>query len=430
MRYLTTASAYDVSPLRCAALFAVLVSTFLTYPVKANDNATKADKPAAVRLSWQDFVKDPANLASLRKAVAVMRARDSAPQTSREYRMSWTYWANMHGYFGPDSPFGDVARWKQLAIHSVGIGSAKYFDGIADTVPPDQVARDVWANCQHGTAWFFAWHRLYLLYFEKQLQSASGNSNLRLPYWDYTNVSQLAMPAEFTQPTYKDSNGRDVPNPLFENRRAPAWLNSATKLDSVSTDVTDALTNFNTFTEYQDEIQNNIHGYIHCTVGPINCPVVTMGAVPYSSNDPIFWLHHANIDRLWSCWSNMKGHSNPGDDDFAKQPFSFIDEHGDEVTNKVGELFNGKLIDYKYEQEVDCGRGPAASVQISGQSVLSEASVRSLLSTPKTLNVSTKPILLTQQTTTVQVSFLQAPEMKQLMSLALFSTRLFVRRLA
>ena len=30
-----------------------------------------------------------------------------------------------------------------------------------------------------------------------------------------------------------------------------------------------------------------------------------MGAVPTSARDPIFWLHHANVDRLWSAW--MKG---------------------------------------------------------------------------------------------------------------------------
>lgn len=136
----------------------------------------------SVRLSWEDFAKDPQKVASLRKAVAVMKARSAADHSSADYRKSWEYWANIHGYFGPQSPFGTVASNR----NRVAANNQHYFDGILDMTPPDQVASDVWANCQHSTLqnsapWFFAWHRLFLLYFEKQLQDAASDATLRYP---------------------------------------------------------------------------------------------------------------------------------------------------------------------------------------------------------------------------------------------------------
>ena len=34
----------------------------------------------------------------------------------------------------------------------------------------------VWNQCQHGTWWFFPWHRMYLYYFERIIQKYSGSS--------------------------------------------------------------------------------------------------------------------------------------------------------------------------------------------------------------------------------------------------------------
>jgi len=30
-----------------------------------------------------------------------------------------------------------------------------------------------------------------------------------------------------------------------------------------------------------------------------------MGVIPTAPADPIFWMHHANIDRLWWKWQTM-----------------------------------------------------------------------------------------------------------------------------
>lgn len=323
------------------------------------------------RLSWQQFAKDPARVQSFRNAVAAMKANNSADPASAAYRMSWEYWGSMHGYFGASSKAGTVAAFRTRR----GIADPQFdpsFVGVRDTTPPDDIAKAVWDQCQHGTDWFFAWHRLYLFYFEKVLQKAANDPSLRLPYWDYTDVANLGMPDEFRSPTYMNAQGQSVANPLFEDRRAPGWAPPGTHaLEESDTDINDALDNANFFDQigadgklipgYQRTIERGVHGNVHCDV--MRCPVTVMGAVPFSANDPIFWMHHCNIDRMWDCWLSIAGHKNPSTSAFLDQPFSFVDTSGNLVTKKVRNLFDASLIDYVYEQSANCGRAATPVVQ-------------------------------------------------------------------
>ena len=67
----------------------------------------------------------------------------------------------------------------------------------------DEIA--TWCTCQHGTIQFLTWHRMYLFYFEQVLQQASGDPNLRLPFWDYETDGHL--PPAYRAPTYVDGGG-------------------------------------------------------------------------------------------------------------------------------------------------------------------------------------------------------------------------------
>jgi tyrosinase len=57
------------------------------------------------------------------------------------------------------------------------------------------------------------------------------------------------------------------------------------------------------FLDFQSQLEN-IHGSIHVWVGG------TMGSVPRAAYDPIFWAHHAMVDRLWRIWQAR--HTNAG----------------------------------------------------------------------------------------------------------------------
>jgi Common central domain of tyrosinase len=351
------------------------------------------------RLSWQEFAKDPTRVQSFRKAVATMRARNTADKSSAEYRLSWEYWGNMHGYFGAQAKSGTVDQWRtknKLTDPSFD----PYFAGVDNTAPPDAIAQAVWDQCQHGTDWFFPWHRLYLYYFEQVLQDAAGDPSLRLPYWDYTDPANLAMPEEFTTPTYVNAAGETVPNPLFEARRAPGWEAPATNaLDPVETDIDQALDidhllsitepNGEVTVGYQRTIELSPHGYAHCAV--MQCRATVMGAVPYSSNDPIFYIHHCNIDRLWQCWQS-KGFKDPTGA-WRDQPFSYVDRKGNQVNKKVSDLYPPySVVDYVYDHPADCAR-TAAPV----------AAPKTLLARPMVIG-ETKNVALTAPVTRARVS--------------------------
>ncbi|MEO8035803.1 MAG: tyrosinase family protein [Acidobacteriota bacterium] len=323
----------------------------------------------AVRLSWEEFSRDPKRVQSFRNAVAEMKKRSLADPSTAEFRTSWVYWASMHGYFGDTAKSGTVATWRKNN-NLTDSRYDPYFVDVPNTTPPDAIAKAIWDQCQHGTNYFFAWHRLFLFYFEQVLEDAAGDPTLRLPYWDYTDPTHVAMPAEFTSPTYTNLAGQTgVANPLFESRRAAGWQPPGTlTLDEQDTNIDLALDNPNLLTTtdsngddvlgYQRTIELSPHGYAHCAV--IGCRATVMGAVPYSSNDPIFWIHHANIDRLWDCWMSISGHKNPSS--IMAQPFSYVNAKGLKVTKMVRNLFDGSLIDYVYEQPSNCARTRAAPV--------------------------------------------------------------------
>lgn len=310
---------------------------------------TAAAQTPQVRMKWQDFVAGPdgaKRLASLQAAIKKMKSLDTAPPTSADYRRSWQYWANIHGYYGPTSPDGTVEQQVQW-LQQNGFGQyVKYYQGITDQTAPDQVAKTVWATCQHSMPGqqalnFFGWHRMYLYYFERVLRWAANDPTLRLPYWDYTDPANLALPAEFRQTTAD----------TYDAKRNPGMNAGTSSLRSASTDVDALLKNPSYFT-YESRIEQGVHGYVHCTVGP-TCPVAHMGDVPLAGNDPVFYHHHANIDRLWACWQTL--HGTPAGD-WQKQKFSFVDETGTMQTRPVGDFVKSEPLGYVYDNVAKCSR--------------------------------------------------------------------------
>ena len=50
-----------------------------------------------------------------------------------------------------------------------------------------------------------------------------------------------------------------------------------------------------------EDLHNNVHMWVG---GP-------MTDIRISPADPVFWLHHANIDRIWSIWQATHSNQNP-----------------------------------------------------------------------------------------------------------------------
>jgi tyrosinase len=162
----------------------------------------------------------------------------------------------------------------------------------ANTDAQDRSSLDYWANihvarCPHGIDYFLAWHRGFLYLLERQLREVSGLSTLTIPYWDYYKYTTL--PAEFT-----DDSGD---NPLY--------------LDRLNTDVRESLTLSpfsSTFTNFQRGLTFAFETHLEIQPhGPIHNIIGGMLGTMKSPLDPVFWLHHANIDRLWAAWAAAGG---------------------------------------------------------------------------------------------------------------------------
>jgi tyrosinase len=144
----------------------------------------------------------------------------------------------------------------------------------------------------HHTLRFLPWHRVFLLKLEQALRAL--HPDVTLPYWDWTQASEQAIPAWLAgvTPTVV------TPTRTINVTRAS---NPSGDLALIASNTPNALaqTTFNNFTATLE----GVHDGVHVWVGG------TMGFISTAPADPIFWMHHANIDRLWWQWQNKPGNA-------------------------------------------------------------------------------------------------------------------------
>ena len=150
----------------------------------------------------------------------------------------------------------------------------------------------VGSHYQHGTQRFLPWHRIYLILLERQLRSI--HPDVTIPYWDWTvDRAFPAWLAGFTPTVTTPAQGAIH---VTRSPADPAALPTAGEIAEVLAD-----TDFASFTSQLE----GYHGSVHVWVGG------TMGNIPTAPCDPVFFMHHANIDRLWSEWQAANPGKNP-----------------------------------------------------------------------------------------------------------------------
>ncbi|KPC83244.1 hypothetical protein ADK82_08995 [Streptomyces sp. NRRL S-4] len=329
------------------------------------------------------------------------------------------------------------------------------FQGCIHGVPPTITeTNEAFSQCPHGGWFFLPWHRGYLWYFERIVRSTikeiAAEENITpdpstgwaLPYWDYAldtptsdpieDFTSRALPAAFRSPKMPDGpngTGLTVDNPLFLPEKqatstADFWQtphrspgkNSAfevlpytdinpftaisqTVFAATHTRQTDqpsfgseiSYTSMDHFRRGFGELENVPHNQVHGGVGG------WMGSVAGAARDPIFWLHHSNIDRLWSSWLS-KDNLNPDHTSWLDQTFIFFDENGQIQKPTSREFLGIDPRDYGYESLTD-GTGtrpvvvPPAQAPGAGERVLATAAgnPRQLLSLHEPTEVSLEP---------------------------------------
>lgn len=243
-----------------------------------------------------------AQVDSLKYGIRVMMSRSPTDPTS------WIYQANIHGTL-------------------------------------DKPAHPLWSGCQHNTLHFFTWHRMYLYYFERILREASGDPTLTLPFWNYSNPATQMLPLAFRKPATET-------NPLYVSARNEP-INAGVSLPPSAVDFSQAFsrTSFSGDLGFSRTLEYTPHGVIHTTIGGFDG---FMSFFHTAGRDPIFWLHHCNIDRLWNRWLDQEdGRTNPVTDAaWMGQTYDFFDENGRQVTLAVRDILsNRKQLGYCYSDD-------------------------------------------------------------------------------
>jgi tyrosinase len=138
----------------------------------------------------------------------------------------------------------------------------------------------------HGTLRFLPWHRIFLLTFEQALRSI--HPDVSIPYWNWT------QPAEQNFPTWLSTVLPTVVTPT-KTVTVSRFPQSSASLAAITSN-TPAIMSDTDFPNFTFQLEGIVHNAVHTWVGG------SMGSIPTAPADPIFWMHHCNIDRLWWQW--------------------------------------------------------------------------------------------------------------------------------
>jgi tyrosinase len=271
---------------------------------------------------------------------------------------------------------GDPTSWRyQAAIHDYNPATDP-FRSPQDQLPPD--SDRFWQKCQHSGAYFLPWHRMYLLYFEEIIAAAvvelGGPAGWSLPYWNYSDASN--PDAQKLPPAFRASSANGAANPLYVAARAPGADDGAPLGDELDVDL-QCLEDSVFFGEgngagggfggpnTRNPVHNGSqlgaleavpHGSMHVAVGGSGRRAGWMSDFTTAALDPIFWLHHANIDRLWQVWLRRDPqHVNPTDSTWLGQSFEFHDSTGAIVSLTPRQVLDTTAppLGYQYEDVTD-----------------------------------------------------------------------------
>jgi len=317
-----------------------------------------------------------------------------------------TFYEKAIGQMQKGNKLDDPLSWRyQAAIHDYTRNVAITSDRRNDPVNPDPFADDkdvlppdrdtFWRQCRHGSWFFLSWHRMYLHFFEKTIMKIvaglpGGPTDWALPYWNYSSSAAAALlPAPFRNPTLPDDpnvpeKGRKNHLHVAErtpnaNAGSPFLDASDTNLDCLKTkpfgEVTAPAGSFggpkidNHPPGRGGALESTPHNAVHGALGGANG---FMGGFSTAPLDPMFWLHHCNIDRLWEVWvqrQKMLGNldRNPKEKDptdtvprnWLDLKFDFHDAAGNPVKITSREVLNTRLppLSYEYEDTSDPFKG-------------------------------------------------------------------------
>jgi len=250
---------------------------------------------------------------------------------------------------------------------------------------------DTYHYCPHGDWYFLPWHRAFTAMYERVVRKLTHNDAFAMPYWDWT--ANPLMPEVFLNPKTPDGKTnwlcvtdkgwtRTWPpkKPMPAENVGPAVLQKILSAPSYEVFGTSRNPKQNNLDPSwvpmgggrQGVLEGNAHNMVHNDIG---------GWMPTasSSRDPIFFMHHGNIDRIWAVWN--KTHPNSTDPLWTGMTFTnnFLNVDGSFWSPKVSDLYVPEKLGYTYGLGAPMAAPPtvvALTNKLSALFALPEAATR------------------------------------------------------
>jgi len=310
-------------------------------------------------------------------------------------------------------PFSDPTSWRfQAAIHEYE-RDGDPFASPADDMPSKAEQKTYWNQCQHGSWFFLSWHRMYLHIFETivtaEIVKQGGPSDWALPYWNYSDANDpnaRLLPTAFRSAIKDDGS----PNALYVPTRTVDCNAGRQFADDADIAIAGPLrepefqslefgtgfggpqTRFMHGGDLVGSVELTPHGTMHMAVGGWMQRFFT------AALDPIFWLHHANIDRLWQVWLDRdSSHANPAATKWLTGVrFKFRDANGKAITMTSKQVADSTAapLSYSYEETDDPLTHALAMVQ-----PLTVASMKKKKSPPEMVGATRRSFSLNEDVT-------------------------------
>jgi tyrosinase len=192
-------------------------------------------------------------------------------------------------------------------------------------------------NAAHIGPVFGPWHRMFLNRLEQEIQRLLGNSDFNLPYWDWAADGEMADPGDSdiwaddcmgpagfpvaSGPFRFDAASPDDPenwrvrisDDIFRSGPTIRLLNRGLRRQlrtedmptgaDVRRELQKATYDIPPWAGYRETsfrcgLELTLHNTIHRWISGDM-------AMACSPNDPVFFLHHCNVDRLWASWQKQ-----------------------------------------------------------------------------------------------------------------------------
>src|SRR6218665_3357065 len=276
-----------------------------------------------------------------------------------------------------------LSWYYQGAIHNI----PNTINGKNSLCPEYQTSKDklwAWSDCTHDKTvsaklHFLLWHRLYMWHVEKIVCELSGKKDFALPYWNYGSTT--------TADNVMAEPIRDKSGSLYIASRYGILNNGQPILQGQVNEIQRALNELKTnpsFTGgagFSQNLEQAPHGFMHDLIGGEYAkPAETyyneiyqlqnysglMANVPSAGFDPVFWLHHSMIDRIWESWDVSIYGQRPTLQQLETNPwpYEFITPTGQRVSYTMKEVYDIVFnMDYKYDNLLYGSKAPVLTAK-------------------------------------------------------------------